>query len=203
MKSPGTLLRKAREERGLSLDNVAAMTRIPKPMLQHLEDDRFEEYFADVFVRGHLRSYAQELEVDVDEVLQAYERHTGRRRSEMASEGPSKEQSAPVAGRRTATSTPVGTNDVDGSTSPGSWSPSLGGLERSHLVGIALVLVGIFLMIGYLSTSQVTAQDSAEIEEAEEVDWGFEQDAETTRQLLDGTEADEESDDAAEGTGAD
>lgn len=176
MKSPGKLLREAREERGLTLDDVAAMTRIPRGMLEHLEEDRFEEYGADVFARGHLRNYAQELRVDVDEVFQAYKRHTGRWRRQED------EPAATVATRRNPVTD--GRSSLAASGELADVRKFVGGIRSSHIVAAVLVLAGVFLVFGYLSNNRATAQDQAEYQEAEESDWELEEDVEQTRWLL-------------------
>lgn len=191
MESPGTLLREARQQRGLTVDDVAAMTRVPKPMLEHLEEDRFEEYEADVFARGHLRSYAREVGVDVDDVLEAYERHTGRRKTDpleeaqregrIKTETPGPKPLPETADSAASTAGDSGEMQVGG---PGWFREFVGGLERTHLVGIVLVLVGLFVMFAYIGSPQVTAQDEAEFEEADEADWELEEDVEETRWLL-------------------
>jgi len=58
-KSLGQTLRQAREQRGQSLDALAAATRIPAPVLDSLEQDAFHELPADVYVRGFVRSYSR------------------------------------------------------------------------------------------------------------------------------------------------
>lgn len=56
----------------MSLDDIAAETRIPPRSLVSLEAGRFEELPADVFVRGFLRSYARCVGLDADDVLRSY-----------------------------------------------------------------------------------------------------------------------------------
>ena len=186
MKSPGSMLREAREERGLALDDVAAMTRIPRGMLEHLEEDRFEEYVAEVFVRGHLRNYAQELRLDVDEVLQCYERHTGRHGRDplMTPVGMGSEEAARFG---------VSIKDDTVATSESALdSMGIGGhfgsFRRSHLVAVVLILAGVFILFGYLSNNRATAQDPAEYHEAEDSNWELEQNVEQTRWLLERTD---------------
>lgn len=192
MESPGKLLREVREERGLTLDDVAAMTRIPKSMVEHLENDRFEEYVADVFVRGHIRNYARELRIDAEKVLQCYEHHTGRRRQNSAS-GPEgqRQQRTPRGGVAVARNRDDLEQAVDSEADVGRFRQYLGGLRRSHLVAVVLVLVGVFIMFGYLSNNRATAQDPAEFEEAEESDWELEQDVEETRWLLERSDSED------------
>ena len=178
MKSPGKLLREAREERGLTLGDVAAMTRIPRGMLEHLEQDRYEEYVAEVFLRGHLRNYAQELHLNVDEVLQAYERHTGRhRRNPLSDTVPGETAPAPTRLRMSGAS--ASAVDVR------RWT---GNFRRSHFVAAFLVVAGVFLLFSYLSNNRATAQDPAEYQEAEGANWEVDQSVEETRWLLERTD---------------
>ena len=58
MEPIGTFLRREREDRGLSLDEIADVTRIPSQSLALLEEGRFESLPGDPFVRGFLRAYA-------------------------------------------------------------------------------------------------------------------------------------------------
>jgi cytoskeletal protein RodZ len=72
MEPIGTFLRREREDRGLSLDEIADVTRIPSQSLALLEEGRFESLPGDPFVRGFLRAYARALGVKTDDVLARY-----------------------------------------------------------------------------------------------------------------------------------
>ena len=72
MEPIGTFLRREREDRGLSLDEIADVTRIPSQSLAFLEEGRFESLPGDPFVRGFLRAYARALGVKTDDVLARY-----------------------------------------------------------------------------------------------------------------------------------
>ncbi len=73
----GQQLRMAREERGLTLRDLAAITRIQPSLLEYLESDRFDEMPAEVFARGFVRSCARELGLDADAVVEAYRAQRG------------------------------------------------------------------------------------------------------------------------------
>src|SRR4051812_325633 len=64
MSSLGSYLRREREQRQISLAELAQTTRIPIRILEQLESDDHARLPADVFVRGFLRSYARVLGVD-------------------------------------------------------------------------------------------------------------------------------------------
>jgi cytoskeleton protein RodZ len=65
----GAFLRQAREQAGLSLQDVGSRLKVPLKVLQALEAERWSELGAPVFIRGQLRSYAKLLKVDVDGYL--------------------------------------------------------------------------------------------------------------------------------------
>ncbi len=69
----GELLIAAREGRGLSLEAASTRTRMSSKMLGHLENDRFDEFAADAYVRGFLRSYGSFLGLDLTTLLQRYD----------------------------------------------------------------------------------------------------------------------------------
>lgn len=73
MDTPGTILRREREARGIPLKEIASITRIPVSALRHLEEDRFDQFPAEVFAKGFLRNYARELQISVDDVMLAYQ----------------------------------------------------------------------------------------------------------------------------------
>ncbi len=70
--SIGASLRRERELRGMSVEEVARATRIPLASVERLEADRFDDLPGEVFVRGFLRAYARAVGVDGDEVLALY-----------------------------------------------------------------------------------------------------------------------------------
>jgi cytoskeletal protein RodZ len=55
----GSCLRRAREERSLTIGDVAASTKVPRSSLEYLESGTLEKLPAHVFVRGFIRSYAK------------------------------------------------------------------------------------------------------------------------------------------------
>lgn len=65
----GETLREARERRGLTIEQVAQETRISARFVEALEEERFEELPAPVYVRGFLRSYANFLRIDPQPLL--------------------------------------------------------------------------------------------------------------------------------------
>jgi cytoskeletal protein RodZ len=74
----GERLRQRRVELGLTIRDLASITKIQASHLQYLEEDRYEEFPAEVFARGFLKNYAKELRLDQDDIIEAYEGQTGR-----------------------------------------------------------------------------------------------------------------------------
>jgi hypothetical protein len=74
----GALVRRLREGKGLSLDDVASATRIAKRYLEAIEADEYARLPAATFVRGYLRSLARLLEVDPERLSGGYLARMGR-----------------------------------------------------------------------------------------------------------------------------
>lgn len=69
----GATLRKIREDKGMSIVELSAMTKISKAVLQALEDERYADMpNARVYVRGFVRCVARELDLDLDAVSKSY-----------------------------------------------------------------------------------------------------------------------------------
>lgn len=74
LESVGARLRRERELRQLSLEELAQTTRIPIKMLQNLEENRFEALPGEVFTRGFIKSYARALGVPEEPLVECYGR---------------------------------------------------------------------------------------------------------------------------------
>lgn len=68
----GATLTKARERKGMSIHDVAALTRISARWIAALEQERFEQLPAAVFVVGYVRNLARALGVDSNDLLSRY-----------------------------------------------------------------------------------------------------------------------------------
>ena len=65
----GESLRRARAERGITIEQAAEQTRISAAFLRALEAEAFDQLPAPVYVRGFLRSYATYLGLDYEPLL--------------------------------------------------------------------------------------------------------------------------------------
>lgn len=75
MESLGRYLRERRAQRGMSLEELSARTRIGLPMLRALEEDDYPSLPVEVTVKGFLRSYARCLGLDEQEVIDRYQQY--------------------------------------------------------------------------------------------------------------------------------
>lgn len=66
----GEQLRRAREASGQTREQVATQLRMPVQVVVALEEEQWQRLGAPVFVRGHLRSYARLLKVDLGGLLE-------------------------------------------------------------------------------------------------------------------------------------
>ncbi len=74
-----------RERRSIEIDEIAGVTKVNPTYLRFLEEERFDDLPAAVYVRGFLKSYARCLGLDPDRVARSYmrryeERVTKRKR---------------------------------------------------------------------------------------------------------------------------
>src|SRR5262249_38687354 len=76
--SLGVYLRDLRARRGLSLEEVARLTRVASRYIEALEADAYGSLPASVFTRGYIRAYCQALHEPVEEALALYHSQSGR-----------------------------------------------------------------------------------------------------------------------------
>jgi len=70
----GKTFKTARESRGVTIDRIAAETRIAGRFLEAIENEDFQALPSGVFRRGFIRSYAEVLGMDIEKTLAEYER---------------------------------------------------------------------------------------------------------------------------------
>ncbi len=73
MSTLGELLRSARENRGLSVEDVATRTKIRNSYIENLEDNSLEGLPQEVFIKGFLRNLARLYGLEADEVLALFQ----------------------------------------------------------------------------------------------------------------------------------
>jgi flagellar biosynthesis protein FlhG len=80
----GDLLRKVRESQGIELADIANSTKITVPHLAAIEEERYDELPAQVYVRGFVQQIARHLKIDPAQVVKTYMR---RMREALAARG--------------------------------------------------------------------------------------------------------------------
>lgn len=77
MPSFGEKLKKEREKRNITLDQISATTKISTRMLQALEEDKFNQLPGGIFNKGFVRAYSRCLGLDEDSTVADYLQASG------------------------------------------------------------------------------------------------------------------------------
>ena len=77
MESIGEFFKQVRETKGLTIDEVAAKTRIRTDFVKALEDGNFAKLPDQVFARGFVRSYARSLGLDEEDAIHRFVQSAG------------------------------------------------------------------------------------------------------------------------------
>ena len=72
MESIGDRLRSVRESKKLTIRDVAKDTNIAPRYIEALENEEFERFPGETYITGFLRSYAEYLKMDADDLIQSY-----------------------------------------------------------------------------------------------------------------------------------
>jgi cytoskeletal protein RodZ len=72
VESIGEKLRSAREAKKLTIRDVAKETNIAPRYIESLEAEEFERFPGETYITGFLRSYAEYLKLDADDMIQSY-----------------------------------------------------------------------------------------------------------------------------------
>ena len=68
----GSYLKRERESRGVPLEEISGATKIHIRFLKALEENSFDQLPGEVFIKGYIRSYANIIGSDVEELLNIY-----------------------------------------------------------------------------------------------------------------------------------
>ena len=108
--SPGAYIEAQRLRRGMSIEQLAVVTKIPARSLELLEADRFDELPGQVFVKGFLRCCARALGVSQPAVMDLlYERERAllqARRKERVEPEPRTERPKPAPAKPSKAASP-------------------------------------------------------------------------------------------------
>lgn len=139
MASFGENLRKAREARKITLQEIAATTKIGTRALQALEDEQFNLLPGGIFNKGFVRAYARAVGLDEEKTVAAYLEAANVTPSETDMEALAQQVAAARANKRE------------------SWSPN-----AATLVGMVAILVALGLGALWLREHRKEAQADAQ-----------------------------------------
>jgi cytoskeletal protein RodZ len=154
--SPGRFLREQRLRRGMSVEQLAAITKIPRRSLEMLEDDIHHELPGPVFVKGFLRCVARALSLDVQAVMDLlYERERAAISARRGGRPLPPPPTMPVAEGASATKASQRVR-AKSATSSASWVAALRGRLPSPAVFlwvlvaafVAMVVLAAFNLVG-------------------------------------------------------
>jgi len=70
---PGALLKRTREEQGLSLNEVSSRLKLTLPVLKNIESDNYVDDLPITFYRGYIKNYAELLEIDESNITSNFQ----------------------------------------------------------------------------------------------------------------------------------
>jgi cytoskeleton protein RodZ len=73
--APGKTLRKERETRNISLEEISKYSKVKKHHLRALEEDRYDLLPPAIYVKGYLNIYAKYLALDPKTIVLQYENY--------------------------------------------------------------------------------------------------------------------------------
>lgn len=82
MKSVGSILKSAREKRGLTYERIRRETKIHPRFLRALEKGDYAVFSSPVHIKGFLRTYARFLDLDEEELMAFFRREYDEKRAQ-------------------------------------------------------------------------------------------------------------------------
>ncbi len=92
MTTVGERLKKERELRDISIEDIAKFTKILPVFIDNLESDNFDSLPAGVFTRGFIRAYCQFIGIDGEDMVNLYLQQVEAVESDSVEENPQKEE---------------------------------------------------------------------------------------------------------------
>lgn len=154
----GNDLRQAREEKGISLAEAAAATRIKERYLKALEANDWAALPTAVQARGFLRNYATYLGMDKDQVMASFSQVTRSARVSLPL-SPTTDSPVPTTSENGAVFRPRDI-DIEGLREMPSW------LSSDILIGVALAVVVALLGFGLLSLVSGNSDETPAVDTA-------------------------------------
>lgn len=168
MKKVGELLKAEREKRGLSLHEIGMSLKINPKILQSIEDGNTAGLPAKTFLRGFIRSYAQYLRLDVDQVLALFQQEMGPTRPEEP------QNAADASTNTTETAAPVKVERLSRKSEEPAIPQGNRGMKIYTIVGAIVLLLAIGFVVRMIEKYQkesevVQVENATPIEQTAEV----------------------------------
>ena len=80
----GDSLKQARKSKKMEVDDVAKQLYINPSIITHLEEENFDQIGAEVFIKGHLKNYAQFLDLPTEKILAILSENTEIKNREVS-----------------------------------------------------------------------------------------------------------------------
>ena len=101
MGSFGDKLKKEREQRSISLDDISLSTKIGTRLLRALEEEKFDQLPGGIFNKGFVRAYARHVGLDEEQAIADYMAALGESQVKATAEAEVAAKPVPVPERRT------------------------------------------------------------------------------------------------------
>ena len=88
----GEILRNKREEIGLSLDEITEKLNLDSNLIELLENNDFEKFKVETYLKGYLRAYSKLLGIDGDRIIKLYKESNPENEPEILPDGKPKNQ---------------------------------------------------------------------------------------------------------------
>lgn len=157
MKKTGALLRKVREEKGLSLHEIGLSLKINPKILKQIEDGEQNNLPAKTFLRGFVQSYSIFLKLDSDEVLRIFS-------EEMGSTKPKKIPTSPGGDSKNSylpASTPASSSE---DKDVGNSRPAALEKKEFELKNFGIGILVIFLLLSLIGIRKIVEKYQKELE---------------------------------------
>jgi cytoskeletal protein RodZ len=148
--TPGQALRAAREDAGITVEQVSAETRLRATVIRDLEGDSYRSSGGPVYARGHVKSIARALGLDADPFLALFDQHVGSAPAEAPISEP-EPAPAPVASFG-GTAFPASTGSLISERHGPRWGAA---------VAAAGVILATVLGVGYFTKPSATDRPTA------------------------------------------
>ena len=79
----GEVLRKKRENIGLSIDHIANQLNLDPKLIELLEKNDYERFNIETYIKGYLRAYAKVLDLDGDMIINLYKENNPEKTPEI------------------------------------------------------------------------------------------------------------------------